>query len=127
MSLSQISIGSAADALVNLYDLTVPVRPPLVDYAPGTIEQENMDGEVEDLGSPTAELRWNYLPRTERDSLRTILPTKSTRIYVYIPTTENGDEYKTYHCIAVWPRENRELVTVRTDFVIKLKNLVEVE
>ncbi len=126
MALSDIEIGLTVGTLTNLYDLAVPVRPPLVHYEPGTIEVENMDGMVEDNGSPRAELRWSYIQRAERDSLRTILTTKSTRAYFHIPTTENGDEYKTFYAIAVWPKEDRELITMRRDFVILLKNMVEV-
>jgi len=126
MSLSAVGIGLTVETITNLYDLAVPVRPPLVHYEPGTDEVENMDGLVEDIGSPRAELRWDYITRTERDSLRTILGAKSTRVFVHIPTTENGDEYKDFSAIAVWPKEDRSLITIRRDFVILLKNMVEV-
>lgn len=126
MSLSDVGIGLTAGTITNLYDLAVPVRPPLVHYRPGTFESENMDGLVEDIGSPRAELRWDYITLAERDSLRTILTAKSARVYVRIPTTENGDEYKDFYTIAVWPEEDRSMITVRRDFIILLKNMVEV-
>jgi len=126
MALSEVGIGLTADTVTNLYDMAVPVRPPLVHYRPGSFDSENMDGLVEDIGSPRAELRWDYLPIAERDSLRLLCPTKSARLYVNIPTTENGDEYKVFSAIAVWPEEDRSLIKVRRDFVIMLKNMVEV-
>lgn len=125
MSLSQVSIGSTS-TVTNLYDLAVPVRPPLVHYRPGSAEAENMDGLVEDIGSPQCELRWEYIPRAERDSLRSYCPGKSARVYWQVPTTDNADEYKKFSCVMVWPEEDRELITFRRDFVILLKNMVEV-
>jgi hypothetical protein len=126
MALSQISIGLTAGTLVNLYNLTAPVRPPLVHYNPGTEIGENMNGLVEDLGSPQADLVWDYIPRIERDSLRIFCTGKSAIVYVYIPTTDNQDEYKTFRAIMVWPEEDRELILYRRDFSIHLKNMIEV-
>ena len=116
-------IGATLIGMANLADLTVPVPEPKSDFQEFSQYLELGDGTVRGAGWTTAEWRWTYLTRTQRDQLKTFCAGASATAYIKTRTNDTADVYDIFSAVIVWPIGEEKSFSRRMDFVIRFTNL----
>lgn len=133
MAIYSYQIGTTTTTMTNIEDLFGLTLPPKSSFTPASQYLTLGNGQVRAGGWATAEWHWNatsddFLPRTQRDQLRTYCPAPAASTTVFIRTrcNESTDSYKTYQAIMVWPQEEVKEFDVRKEFSLKFQHLIEV-
>lgn len=84
------------------------------------------DGMVRGAGWMTAEWKWGFITRAQRQILRAFCPAPNASAIVYIKTrtVENSDAYVTYYANMIWPQQEEPQAGRRLDFSLKFQGLV---
>lgn len=121
------AIGTTLVGITNLESLATPVLPPKHMWSPFSEEVELADGSMRGFGSPMAVWLWGFLPRDQRDMLKTFCTGASSSVFIRTYTRNSADALKYYSCKMLWPSMSEETdATRRPDFKIIFKELVEV-
>jgi hypothetical protein len=124
-------IGATLETMTDLAALTTQVMYPKTSFTPYSQALPLGSGAVRGGGWATAEWRYNtsgddYLPRDQRDQLRTYCTGASAEVYIETPVNDSADQFKTFRAIMIWPQEEVKDFGVRREFVIRFQRLIEV-
>lgn len=116
------SIGTTIDNMVLLSDNNV--KCPQNDPNEGSEVIITGAKTAIDIGPDTESWHWDFIRLAARNFLKTYCTGRSA--WVYIKTLVQGEEYKIYYCLMIWPsRENTTLSKI-LDFTINFMFLQEI-
>lgn len=126
MPLYSYEIAASGGSPTNVESLTTPLTAPKSTFHPYSQMIPLGDGTVRGSGWPTAEWRWGFLSRAQRDQLRQFCTGASAAVEIRTKTMDSADSYKYFHAVMVWPVESEERdAGRRIDFVVRFQKLVE--
>ncbi len=82
------------------------------------------DGGVRGAGWKTAEWRWGFVTRAQRDALRAYCPGASAEVYISTRTVDSSDAYGVFRARMLWPQQEEPQAGRRLDFSIKFQGLI---
>lgn len=82
------------------------------------------DGSVRGAGWKSAEWRWGFLSRTQRDILRAYCAGASAGVYIKTRTVDSADTFAMYSAKMVWPPQEEPQAGRRLEFNVKFQGLV---
>jgi hypothetical protein len=84
------------------------------------------NGLVRGAGWRTAEWKWGFVTRAQRQILRAFCPAPaaSANVYIKTRTVENSDAYVVYNANLVWPQQEEPQAGRRLEFSLKFQGLV---
>lgn len=83
------------------------------------------NGGVRGAGWATAEWRWGYLARLDRDALRTYCPGASAEVYLCTNVNDDADDFRYFHGWLVWPQFEEPWAGRRLDFTLRFQALIQ--
>jgi hypothetical protein len=82
------------------------------------------NGLVRGAGWKTAEWRWGFITRAQRQTLRAYCAGASANVYIKTRTVDNSDAYVIYNANLIWPQQEEPQAGRRLDFILKFQGLV---
>lgn len=116
-------IGTSGSDTINLEELGI--NPPKHTYTKYPRKTDLVSLRQRGHGTPITTWTWGYLTATERETLRTYCPGKSS--LVRIKTKDEQSTYKVYEAIMIWPdKDSPEERDVCLNFTLTFKHILEV-
>jgi hypothetical protein len=121
---SSFMIGTTAEDLTSLDELTVPLDDPLSDFSPYFEVVELADLSGRGMGTPYA--TWTLtLTADQRNQMKTFCTGASEELY--IQTKKDDDSFGIFSATLIWPKEPTRKIGIKFSVAFMFTNLVEVE
>lgn len=116
-------IGTTYVGMENLGDLTPPVPEPKSNFQDDSQRITLGNGDVRGAGWTTAEWRWTFITRAQRDELKTFCAGASADIFIRTRNNDTIDAYQYYTAVMIWPQNEEKSYSKRMDFVIRFHDV----
>jgi len=126
MALYDFKLGSESGGvagLTNVEDILGGMQPmaPSSFFSPYSDLVQLGDGTISGQGWSTAEWRFDFLSKAQRNALKAFCPGKSK--VVFIRTIKDDGNYANYKAVMIWPDEEKWFAQRITEFVLRFQRL----